>query len=144
MILRALMAVSLLAGAADELVTMRLQTIRIKVPAAWTHTVEQGTHKYVAPSGDANFTLDTGRTAAAMDGAVCLGKITASLGGDWSRLSIGSAPAGKRIEVIHNDKTNGDIYEYTYVGCDGVNTWSLIFRIDATRKDRFAPLGDKV
>jgi hypothetical protein len=144
MLIKSLWISLVLAGAADELVTLRLASIRIKAPAAWSHTVEEGTHRFVAPSGDANFTLDTGKTAQPMDAGVCLGKITSTLGGQWVRMSIGAAPAAKRLEMIHNDKTGGDIYEYAYVGCDGVHTWSLIFRLDAQRKDRFAALGERV
>jgi hypothetical protein len=139
-----LLVVLVLAGAADELVTMRLSTLRIKAPAAWKHTVDQGTDHFVAPSGDATFDLNIGKTAQPMEAAVCLGKITGQLGGDWSKVQIGGSPAAKRLEMIHNEKTNGDLYEYTYVGCDGVHTWSLIFRIDARKKDRFASLGDTV
>ena len=144
MFVKALWLSLIVAGAQDDLITLRLATIRIKTPAAWSHTVEQGTHRFVAPSGDANFTLDTGKTAQPMEAGACLAKITASLGGQWTHLAVGGSPAAKRLEMIHNDKTGGDIYEYTYVGCDGARTWSLVFRLDAQRKDRFASLGDKV
>jgi hypothetical protein len=145
MIARALAVALVLSQAADELVTMRLATVRIRVPAAWNHrVVEQGTHRFDAPSGEAYFLLDTGKTATRMDAAICVGKITQNLGGDWTRVSIGASPAAKRLEIIHNDQTHSDVHEYTYVGCDGVSTWSLIYRVDARKKERFAPLGDKV
>jgi hypothetical protein len=144
MLARTLLTTLILSQAADELVTFRLDTVRIHVPAAWGHRVENNTHRFDAPSGDAYFVLDTGKTAQRMDAAVCVGKITGQLGGDWTRVSIGSQPAAKRIEIIHNGQTNSDLHEYTYVGCDGVTTWSLIYRLDARKKERFAPLADKV
>lgn len=144
MLSRALLLSLVLSQPADELVTMRLATVRIRMPSAWAHKVDKGTHRFDAPSGDAYFVLDTGKTAQPMDAGVCLGKITAQLGGDWTKATIGGSPGAKRLEVIHNDQTNSDVHEYTYVGCDGVNTWSLIYRIDARKKERFTPLGDKV
>jgi hypothetical protein len=30
------------------------------------------------------------------------------------------------------------------VGCNGVSTWSLIYRFEAVKKDRFTPLADRV
>ena len=32
----------------------------------------------------------------------------------------------------------------TYVGCDGKTTWSLVFHMDAKKKDRFETLAEKV
>jgi hypothetical protein len=145
MLARSLVALLVLSGAADDLVTMRLQTFRLKTPAAWSHTVTEGTHRWQAPSGDANIILDTGKTAAPMDAGACLDKIIANeSGGEWTRLSIGASPAARRFEVIHNEHTNSDIHEYTYVGCNGVSTWSLIYRFEAVKKDRFTPLADRV
>jgi hypothetical protein len=145
MLARSLVALMVLSGAADDLVTMRLETVRIKVPAVWSHTVTEGTHRWQAPSGDAHFILDLAKTAAPMDAAACLDKVLAKEGGgEWTKLSIGASPAARRFEVIHNDHTNTDVHEYTYVGCNGVNIWSLIYRLEAAKKDRFTPLGDRV
>jgi len=137
-------AAAVLSQGADGLVTLRLAAVRVHVPAAWEHKVDQGTHRFNAPSGDAYFLLDTGKTAQRMDANVCLQKVTQQLGGDWTKLSIAAAPAARRFELVHNDQTQSDVHEYTYVGCDGATTWSLILRIDGKKHDRYAPLGEKV
>jgi hypothetical protein len=65
--------------------------------------VTEGTHRWQAPSGDANIILDTGKTAAPMDAGACLDKIIANeSSGEWTKLSIGASPAARRFEVIHN------------------------------------------
>jgi hypothetical protein len=144
MLARALIVAVVLSGAANDLIQTKIPPLKLSVPAVWNHQVEDGSHKFYAPSGDANLSIDVGKTARAMSGDECLGKITGAIGGDWQRLSIGGSPAAKKVEGIHNDRTGGDIVENTYVGCNGITTWSVIFRVDAKKRDQFLPVGEAV
>jgi hypothetical protein len=150
-----LMAVALAAGGgstkggtADALVKHQAKTLQISVPAAWERKVDAGTEKFVAPSGEAYFTLDVGAVqTAGMKPKVCLDKILTAMGGDegWERVSLGLNPAARKVNV---DKVNEEgslkAMSISYVGCNGKTTWSLIFTLNEEKKDRFEPLAAKI
>jgi hypothetical protein len=150
-----LMAVTLAAsggdakgGTADALVKHQAKTLTISVPAAWERKVEGGTEKFVAPSGEAFFTLDVGAVqTAGMKPKVCLEKILTAMGGGegWEKVSLGLNPAAKKVDVDNvNEEGSLKVMSITYVGCNGKTTWSLIFSINEEKKDRFEPLAAKI
>lgn len=142
----ALLLTLVLGGAADDLMSARVGPLNLKVPAIWKHHLEDGSQKYVAPSGDAYFLLDIGQTAAPLDPGLCRKKILDKMGdaGRWTLLSIGAAPAASKVDVDRSDDGQTEAQTLTYVGCDGRTTWSLVFHLAAGKKERFAPLADRI
>jgi hypothetical protein len=149
-----LMAVTLAAsgggakgGTADALVKHQAKTLTISVPAAWERTVEEGTEKFKAPSGEAFFKLDVGAVqTAGMQPKVCLEKILAAMGSKgWEKVSLGLNPAAKKV-IVDNATEDGSqkVLSISYVGCNGKTTWSLIFSMNEKKKDRFEPLAGKI
>lgn len=135
-----------LAGAADDLAATQVGKLKLSAPAAWKRTAqEDGTTRFAAPSGEAYFEVDSGRvqTQGGLEPAVCLTKITSSLGGDWSRLSVDAAPAAVKQDVDKDD-SGQEFRTRTYVGCDGKTTWAVTFHLVAKKAARFEPLADKV
>ncbi|HLL54801.1 MAG TPA: hypothetical protein VK447_14705 [Myxococcaceae bacterium] len=141
----ALLIALFLAGAADELAPVTVGALRLNAPAAWNKTVTDGTTRYAAPSGEAYFEVDVGtvQTPGGLAPGVCLNKITTGIGGEWTRLSVGSNPAAMKTDV-DTDSDKREFITQTYVGCNGKTTWSLSFHMVATKKDRFAPLAEKI
>jgi hypothetical protein len=146
-----LMAVALAAssgGSADELVKHQSKTLTISVPGAWERTVEEGTEKFKAPSGDAFFTVDVGAVqTAGMQPKVCLDKILTAMGGSqsWEKVSLGLNPAARKVNVDNAAEDGSQkVMSITYVGCNGKTTWSLIFSLNEQKKDRFEPLAKKI
>ncbi len=133
-------------GSADALANYQVKNVLLQVPAAWTRSIEDGTHKFTAPSGDGKFVVDVGAVqTAGMKADVCVNKIIASIGGDnWERLKVGGQPAAKRADTDAAPDGSGTVESLTYVGCDGKTTWSVVFYLEQGKKERFAPLAQKV
>lgn len=142
-----MMVLSAGGGSADALTAYQVKSVSMMVPAAWSKSVEEGSHKFVAPSGDAFFLVDVGAVQSkGMSGQTCLKKILAAMGGDegWKRISVGSAPAARKTVTDVAPEGQGEVETVSYVGCDGKTTWSVIFHIDKKKQERFAPLAAKV
>jgi hypothetical protein len=134
-------------GSADALTAYKVKSVSLMVPAAWQKSVEDGSHKFMAPSGDAYFVVDVGAVQSkGMDGQACVNKILANLGGgqSWERVNVGSAPAAKLVVTDVAPDNKGEVETVSYVGCDGRTTWSVIFHIDKKKRERFAPLATQV
>ncbi|MCP3103494.1 hypothetical protein LZ198_31885 [Myxococcus sp. K15C18031901] len=132
-------------GSADALANFQVKNVAVQVPAAWQRSVEDGSTKFLAPSGDAYFLVDVGTVqTAGMKAQVCVDKITAGIGGTgWEKLKVGGQPAAKRLDS--DASTNGGVVDtVTYVGCDGRTTWSIVFFMEQAKKARFSTLADKV
>jgi hypothetical protein len=140
------LAVVLAAGSADALANYQVKNVQLQVPAAWTRSVEDGTHTFTAPSGDGKFVVDVGTVqTAGMKAEVCVDKIVAAIGGSgWERLKVGGQPAAKRSDTDAAPDGSGTVDSLTYVGCDGKTTWSVVFYLEQGKKERFAPLAQKV
>lgn len=133
-------------GSADALSPYPVKNISVKVPAAWNHSVEDGSHKFMAPSGDAYFLVDVGAVqTAGMKAQTCVDKIVKSIGGaGWEKLKVGGQPAAARADSDSAADGSGTVDTLTYVGCDGKTTWSVVFHLEQGKKERFAPLAQKV
>jgi hypothetical protein len=132
-------------GSADALAQFQVKNVSLQVPAAWNRTVEDGTNKFSAPSGDAYFLVDVGAVqTAGMKADTCVDKIVRSIGGaNWTRLKVGGLPAAKRQDTDQSP-SGGAVDTLTYVGCDGKTTWSVVFYLEQGKQERFAPLAEKV
>ncbi|MBZ4423068.1 hypothetical protein [Myxococcus sp. RHSTA-1-4] len=132
-------------GSADALASFQVKNVSLQVPAAWSRSTEDGTNKFSAPSGDAYFLVDVGSVqTAGMKADTCVDKIVASIGGaGWERMKVGGQPAAKRLDS-DNSPSGGAVDTVTYVGCDGKTTWSVVFYLEQGKKERFAPLAQKV
>jgi hypothetical protein len=135
-------------GTADALVKHQAKTLTISVPAAWERKADGDTQKFVAPSGEAFFTLDVGAVqTAGMKPKVCLDKILTAMGGGegWEKVSLGLNPAARKVTVDNaNEEGSEKVLSVSYVGCNGKTTWSLIFSMNEKKKDRFEPLAGKI
>ncbi len=132
-------------GSADALAQFQVKNVSLQVPAAWSRSAEDGTARFTAPSGDAYFLVDVGSVqTAGMKAQTCVDKIVASIGGaNWARIKVGGQPAAKRLDS-DNAPNGGVVDTVTYVGCDGKTTWSIVFHLEQGKKERFAPLAEKV
>ena len=140
-----MMVLSAGGGSADALTKYQVKNVSLKVPAAWQQSQEDGSHKFTDPSGDAWFIVDVGAVqTAGMDGDTCVGKIKRALGGTWSSLKIGKAPAATKKETDAQAEGKFEVETVAYVGCDGKTTWSVMFHLDARQKGRFEALAKKV
>ncbi len=134
-----------LAGSADELMPVRLGTVKLSVPAAWKHTVEQGTHRFDAPSEDASFSVDVIPLETPLAPALCRDKLVKALGGQgWEKLSLGAAPAARKVYVDTDPEKKTEVQTHSFVGCDGRTKWALTFTAASAKKDRFEPLALRV
>lgn len=130
-----------------ELTTYEVKTLTLQVPSDWKQSEADGTQRFSDPSGDAYLLLDVGAVqTASMKPQVCLNKILTAMGGgqDWKPLKLGKAPAARRVDADTTPDRSASVETVTYVGCDGKTTWSLVFHMDAKRKDRFEPLAEQV
>lgn len=136
----------LLSGAADELATTQVGALKLKAPAAWKRTVDEGATRFAAPSGEAYFEVMVGQVQreGGMPADECLSKILAGVGpAGFEKLAIGGKPAAVKA-VVDKDESGKEFHTLTYVGCDGMTTWSLEFHFVAAKKDRFEPLAKTV
>ena len=142
-----LLVALLLTGAADELATTQVGTLKLKAPAAWSRTTDdEGTTRFAAPSGEAYFELMVGQVQreGGMPAEECLSKILAGVGpAGFEKLAIGGKPAAVKA-VVDKDESGKEFHSYTYVGCDGMTTWSLEFHFVQAKKSRFEPLAKAV
>lgn len=125
----------------DALVKHQVKTLAISVPAGWERKVADGTERFAAPSGKAFFTVDVGAVqTAGMAPSVCLGKLQSATGGaNWERLSVGSNPAARKVEIDSTSRRST-----SYVGCNGKTTWSLVYTVSEAERGQFEPLVAKV
>lgn len=137
--------VALGAGSADELVSVQHKELSLKVPAAWKQRTEEGTAKFQAPSGDAEFALDVFPLETPLGARQCVDKLIAAVGGKgWERLSVGASPAARKVEVDASKERKDAFQTRTYVGCDGRTKWALTFSLKSGRAERFAKLADAI
>ncbi len=140
-----LLVMVLAAGDAAEMEKFQEKTLTLQVPADWEQSEEEGTHRFQAPSGDAYFLLDVNVKAKATKASACLDKILEAMGeGDWDNLKAGGSPAAKSEAVDEAPEGKGTVETVTYVGCDGKTAWSLVFHVEGTKKDEYAPLISQV
>jgi hypothetical protein len=140
------LTLSLGAGSADELTATTVGPLKLRVPAAWEKRNNEGSTRYAAPSGEAYFDLDVSQVKrkGGMPAEECLQKIVDGLGVEGARrLTIGGQPAAV-TEHLDRDEDGKEFRQLTYVGCNGVTTWSLQFHLVEARKARFLPVADKV
>jgi len=144
-VLLAVLCVVAFPVAADELALATVGALKLSVPSAWRKTVNESATRFANPAGDAYFDVDVGavQTPGGLPAGVCLNNITASIGGAWTRLSIGSNPAAKKSKVETNSGNLRYVSE-TYVGCNGKTTWSITFHMVSTKRDSFEPLVEKI
>ncbi len=137
----------LLTGAADELATTTVGALKLKAPAAWKKTTdEEGTTRFAAPSGEAYFELMVSQVQreGGMPAEECMSKILAGVGPEgFEKVAIGGKPAAVKA-VVDKDENGKEFTTYTFLGCDGMTTWSLEFHFVQVKKDRFEPLATKV
>ncbi|XXF80833.1 hypothetical protein P2318_14060 [Myxococcaceae bacterium GXIMD 01537] len=132
-------------GAAPALTQAQVKDVTLQVPAEWTRSVVDGSSKFVEPSGEAYFLVDVGAVQTeAMSGKTCLDKILASIGGQWKRIKVGSAPAATRKVKDTSEDGKLSVETVSYVGCDGKTTWSVTFYIDLSKRQEYAALATKV
>jgi hypothetical protein len=145
MIALTLTALLLSSNPLTDLAPTQIKTVKLRVPAVWKHTVDKGTQVYTSPAKDAQILIDVGTTASPMDGSTCRNKIVHAMGEEgWMLLSIGTQPAAKKVEQVTSEDQQTVVDTLTYVGCNGRTTWSMQFRIDAHKKDKFQALVDQV
>ncbi len=134
-----------LGGSADDLMVTRVSSLKLSVPAAWKHTVTEGTHRFDAPSEDASFSLDVIPLDSPLAAGLCRDKLVKALGGEgWERISVGAAPAAKKVFLDSDPEKKTEVQTWQYVGCDGKTKWALTFTASVKRKERFEPLAAKV
>ncbi len=136
----------LLAGSADELAMTEVGPLRLKAPAAWQRTENEGTTRFAAPSGEAYFEIDVGQVQrqGGMPAEECLGKILAGVGADgFQKTTVGGQPAALKVSV-DKDEAGKQFRTYEWVGCNGKTTWSLQFHLVDAKKDRFVPVAESV
>lgn len=125
----AVLCVVALPAAADDLAPTTIGMLKLGVPTAWRKTVSDATTRFSSPAGEAYFDVDVGSVqTGGLTPEACVKKITTSIGGEWSRLSIGSNPAAKKASASGNSRTSSE----TYVGCNGKTTWSVTFHAMGT------------
>lgn len=132
---------------AAALAKYEVKTLVLQVPADWKQSEADGTQRFDDPSGDAYLLLDVGSVqTAGMKPQVCLEKILAAMGSaeGWKQLKLGKAPAARRVDTDMTPDRAESVETVTYVGCDGKTSWSLVFHMDAKKKEHFAPLAEKV
>lgn len=132
---------------AAELTKYEVKTLALQVPSEWTQSEADGTQRFDDPTGDAYLLLDVGSVqTAGMKPQKCLEKILTAMGSEqgWKQLKLGRAPAARRVDSDTTPDGAESVQTVTYVGCDGKTTWSLVFHMDAKKKDRFETLAEKV
>ncbi len=78
-----------------------------------------------------------------MPAATCLKKILAGVGKGFKKTKLDGQPAAFK-EYVDTDEKGKKFVELTYLGCDGTTTWSISFHMLQEKRDRFAPLAEKV
>ena len=129
----------------DALSAIRVKTITLKIPNGWQKLIHEGSIQYTAPSGDAFFNVNVGRVQSqGMKAEVCRQKIIAKMGdlSGWKLVTLGGQPGAERRDI--DQAQGGEVHTYTFVGCDGATTWSLVFHLEGRKKDRFTPLVERI
>jgi len=145
MIALTLTALLLAGNPLTDLVPVQIKTVKLRVPGVWKHTDDKGTQTYTSPAKDAQILVDVGATASPLDAASCRDKIVHAMGdAGWTSISIGTQPAARKMEEVTSEDKQTVVDTLTYIGCNGRTTWSMQFRIDAHKKDKFLPLVDQV
>jgi hypothetical protein len=145
--LGSLLVMVLAAGEPAELTKFEVKTLALQVPSEWTQSEADGTQRFDEPTGDAYLLVDVDSVpTAGMKPQLCLEKILTAMGSEqgWKPLQLGKAPAARRVDLDTTPDGAESVETVTYVGCDGKTNWSLVFHMDAKKKDRFEALAEKV
>ena len=147
MIPGSLLVMVLAAGEPAEVLTKyEVKTLAVQVPSEWTQSEADGTRRFDDPTGEAYLLLDVGAVqTSSMKPQLCLEKLLGAMGREgWKQLKLGRSPAARRVDADTTPDGAESVKTVTFVGCDGTTTWSLVFHMDAKRKDRFEALAEKV
>jgi hypothetical protein len=132
----------------EHLVSFKAMPVRLRVPAGWKHSVEEGTHRFDSPAEDGSFRLDVGavdESVAPMAAERCRDKLINSLGPDeWTKLTLGGFPAARKRTVDADKKKKAEIETISYLGCDGWSTFAITFSWVLASSTQYTPLSEKV
>ena len=151
------LVLALLLSGTDDLVAAEVGGVSLRVPAAWKHAVEPAlvgggdTHRYDAPSQDASFELSVFRVDPKRPAGVCLEELLGALGKEgWQRLSVGAAPAARKVTTETPPGKKDDrgppveVATESFVGCNGSIKWALTMTSATSKRDRFEALARQV
>jgi hypothetical protein len=140
-----MVATWLLAAPVDPLSHVTVEGMKLKVPSAWSLSVNQGTYHYGSSAEDGAFELSI-YPVTPRDGQQCLDELLVALGGekDWKRLSVGGAPAARRVFSDRSQAKEKAFATRTYLGCNGHYKWVLTFSLQQSKKQRYEPLAEAV
>src|SRR5687768_15240270 len=115
------------AGSADDLAATSVDKLKLKVPSAWAHKVEDGTHTYEAPNDEASFAISVFPVDPKRKADECLDQLLKALGGEgWEKIKVGGAPAAHKLSNDSGELESGEaVASHSYVGCDGNTKWTL-------------------
>jgi hypothetical protein len=131
------------AAGADDLASTTLNGLKLKVPAAWKHSVEEGSHKYESPDGKGSFSLSIFPVTPPRDPKLCVDQLLEALGGkDWERVSVGLSPGARKVDLDSSEQ--GEAETRTIVGCNGSTKWALTWSSLTSKKSRFDAVLSKV
>lgn len=128
----------------ERLVPFKITPIRISVPSVFNHTEDGTTHRFTSGDDEAYFDVDVGKVQTeGMKAEVCRDKIVKGVGGKFTKLTLGGQPGAKKV-TTDKDKSKKEFVTHLYVGCDGVNTWSMSFHIVKAKQEKYAALAAKI
>ena len=134
------------AASGDELSPATVDKLKVSVPAAWTHTVDDGAHTYEAPNKEASFAISVFPVDPKRKADECLDQLLKALGPDgWERIKVGGSPAAHKLSNDSGELESGEaVASHSYVGCDGKTKWTLTATHLLKKKARFEVLAKKV
>ncbi|MFN0064410.1 MAG: hypothetical protein ACKVPX_18025 [Myxococcaceae bacterium] len=117
--------------------------ISFEVPPGWRRTFRFGTVRFDDSAGGGYALVDSSQVLASggLSPEECRDKIVVNLGGPegWVGLTAGGLPAGSRAYVESSADMANTVVTSRWVGCDGVNTWSILFEIESRHYRRIQP-----
>lgn len=146
--MRGLLLAMLALGASDALQRVQVAGVSIKAPTAWSqHAVDAGQR---FTEGDASLELAVYPVEPRREAALCVEQLVKAVGGEWTQLTLGGAPAVRKIssdfvgEGEAAKVASNKVTTVQYLGCDGATKWVLTATSTAAKASRFGPVFKKV
>jgi hypothetical protein len=140
--------VMLALGAGDALQPVQVGSLTLKAPTAWKRSAVEAGESF--SEGDATLELAVYPVDPKRDGQQCVEQLVKAVGGEWTPLKLGGAPAVRKLTTDYVGdgaaaKTEANkVTTVQYMGCNGATKWVLTATSTAAKAARFGPVFKKV
>lgn len=135
-------------GAGDTLKAVKVGALTVRAPTGWKQAAAEAGLSF--SEGAATLEISVYPVDPAREAKVCVDQLVQAVGGEWTALKLGGAPAVRKVSTDYVGEGEGakteanKVSTVQYMGCNGSTKWVLTATSTAAKAARFGPVFKKV